>query len=788
MADEDEGNDNYIGKIENKDGCVKMFGKKELWLALTNFTMTPKYGSINVVEGESQYHIFECRLKNGSTFTVPFSIADLDTNASVCAILQNAKLAHGGSIDKDKITRGGARLNRFLLGLIEKYKNSPAEHSPAIVMKNTGFITLNIRTISGMQRTVEAYVTGPDSLISLKEADDMALDLIPRKWIGNPSAEKFKIPLDPGHEEKEYIKEVMRFHGKNRASPLAALGYAWLSLHKRQLHKRGIKVGVCHIVGKISTGKSTLRHMLEFIMAHVEIEDGGEVKLVVKEDSSLSVHNLLQMVAETRHLIIQDPPSGDPENHNDFLDMYYEGKIEVKGSMKRFAPNAQPSSGLLYIWAHEKATLPKLSVTAITKSVVFVHQENPYGLEEYNELEKAWRAKVGSAPRLFRCLIQNIDLDRLQNEANDLVVKYVKELSKNYSLTTLNESNRMLKQYAFVQIATEMFVEKAHLDIEVQTELHDYFVHQCIPYMLQLIDERKPVCNKQGTAEEELIKKIKQFSKKQFLCNVGIFFIDGESQFGFPQALYQGSPALKEFIISLCNTQAKKRVLHTQSSELWFKRQNSGQHTYGQSKGIQQHICPVSNLPNKLKRALLLKCQDIIDETEVLHSSDNLKEKLDEHFNGIYLNKKLSDKDEDGKLLETLKKLTKEDKKKLMDMANDMIRKRKADDKEEDLDSSVDDKKNENTPDTEMTNVKETVTGPRESVSSQEGEEQVNEISKEGEPQPGCSTAIDNPEMPGVQSGNEPSQKQNVRGKEEESPEKVTKRQPRERQAKKSKK
>ena len=736
----EERNDIYIGKIENRDGCVKQYDKKDIWLPLTNFTMTPKYGSINILNGESEYHIFECVLKNGSTFTVPLSVADLDTNAQMCKILENAKLAHGGSIDKDKITRGGARLNRFLLGLIEKYKNSPAEHSPAIVMKNTGFITLKIKTISEMQRTVEAYVTGPDSLICLSEVEDMALDLIPRKWIGDPLAEKFKMPLNPGHEEKEYIEEVMRFHGKNRASPLVALGYAWLSMHKCQLHKRGVKLGVCQIIGSISTGKSTLRHMLEFIMPQIEIEDGGETQLVVKEDSSMSVHNLSQKVVQSRHLFIQDPPSGDPENHNDFLDMFYEGKIEVKGSMKRFAQNPQPSSGLMYIWAHEKASLPKLSVTAMTKTITFVHQENPLGLERYYELEKAWRDKVGSAPRLFRCLIQDIDFDQLQSEANELVLKYVKELSKNHSLSALNESNRMLKQYAYVAIAAQMFVEKAQLNVDVKTDIHNFFLQQCIPHMLKLIDERKPGACKQGTAEEDLVRKIQKVSKKQFLTQIGIFYIDGESHFGFVQALYQGSPALKEFILSICTSQCKKRVLHHESSKLWFKRLSTGQHSYGLSKGIQQHIAPVSNLPHKVKEVLLLKCQSIIDDSEILEASDNLRKKLDDHFNELYLNKQRPEKDEDIKLAEKVKKLTKDEKRQLIDYCDDMIRKRKANEMPENLDTSVEEEGQE-TPDT--SNMDVTTPEAKQESSSKDGEKQAVEGSKDMEPQPESSNVLD---------------------------------------------
>ena len=689
MAEADDPDEAYPGKIENRDGCIKMFSKKDLWLPLTNFTMLPKYGSINVVEGESQYHIFECRLKTGATFTVPLSVANLDDNASVCAILQTAKLAHGGSLDKDKITRGGARLNRFLLGLIDKYKNSPADHSPAIVMKHTGFITLNIRTISGIQRTVEAYVTGPDSLVSLSEADDMALDLIPRKWIGPPTAEKFKIPPNPGNDVKEYITEIMNFHGKNRASPLAVLGYSFLSMHKLGLHKRGHKLGVMHVIGPIATGKTTLRHQFEFISPHVEIEDGGQTLLMVKEDPSMSVHNLQQKVVESRHLIVQDPPLGEPEVHNSFLDMYYEGKIEVKGSMKRFSHNAQPSSGLLYIWAHEKSTLPKISVTSLSKGVFLIHCDNPLGIEKYNDLDKAWRAKAESAPRLFRTLLQNIDLDQLQTEANKLVLEYVKELSKEYSVALLNDANRLLKQYSLVQVAAEMFVEKANLGLDIKAEIQTYFVETCIPYILQLMSDRKTgSIEKVGNAEDELIKKIQMFSRKEFLCQVGIHFIDDESHFGFVQALYQGSRVLKDFILSICPGQAKKRVLHASSSELWFKRVSTG-HTYGQSKGIQQHLCPISHLPNKLKRALLSKCQDVIDDSEVLDDSDNLKEKFDEYFDQIYCKKKQPSKEEDTNLLQTMKKLTKGEKRKLVEIANDMIRKREAGGMDENPDSST---------------------------------------------------------------------------------------------------
>ena len=76
---------------------------------------------------------------------------------------------------------------------------------------------------------------------------------------------------------------------------------------------------------------------------------------------------------------------------------------------------------------------------------------------------------------------------------------------------------------------------------------------------------------------------------------------------------------LKDFILSISTGPGKKRVLHPDSSQLWFKRGTGGSsHIYGLSKGIQQHLCPITHLPNKLKKALILKCQDIIDDSEIL--------------------------------------------------------------------------------------------------------------------------------------------------------------------------
>ena len=635
MAD-DPGDDGYFsGQMQNRQGMLMMYlknrsGDSGHWVKIANFTLIPKFHSLNEVDGSGTFMIFEAKVKDGSSFYVPLTAADLDSNSSVISVIDPLKRPHDGTIDKEWLGRGSskAKLNRFLNHLIKKYKEDPVNQSGAIVMKSTGFINMKINNTR-----VTAYCLGPDSVVPVGHDFGPEIDAMPKIWIGPLDAEKFVLPPNMGLDIKEFLRGVVQYHGINGASPLCALGYSWLMMFKPQLHSRGLKVGLLHVVGDVNTGKSAMREMLARAMPSQQTKEGLEVK----EEPTLSVYSLQQMITLHRHVIIQDPPTTDHESMNKFMDQFFENKTEIKGGAKKGASRHQPACGGIFIWPHEERLLGKFSLTSITKGLFLLHNRNNYPYETFVDLEKAWRAAIPSAAGLFCSLLQSPDFKKLETEADALVVKYHQELKTSYSGETLNENNRVLRQYAVLAVATKMLMEYLQFPAE-QAHIDQYIRETCIPYVLGIIEERKRGnVTFVGSPEEKLVRVIENLPDHEFLCKVTAPEKHKHAHcIGFVQSIYAGSKDMKALICSLSTEQARKAVLSTESREIWFKR-DSTSHLYGKSSRLEVHLCPISNLPPRFREALTTKFQDLLPDSPNLNLSQNIKKLMDETFSKMYL-------------------------------------------------------------------------------------------------------------------------------------------------------
>ena len=671
MADDPEEEGLFSGQIKNKSGLLMMYIKIKnsdtgRWVNLANFTITPKFHSINELDDGTSYMIFQCQVKDGSSFNLPLTAADLDRDKSVLDVLDPLKRPHNGTIDKEKLFRGTGKgkLNSFIKYMIKKYKEDIRGQSPAIVTKACGFISLKINDVN-----VRAYCLGPNSIVPIENQFAPQIEAMPKIWIGQFHAEKFVLPPMIGVDSKNFIRRVVEYHGVNGPSPLCALGYCWIMMYKPQLHSRGLKVGIAHVVGDVNTGKTAKREMVEYVMPRLQTKEG----LGVKEEPTLSVYSLQQKIHECRQVIIQDPPCPDFEKMNTFMDQFFENKTELKHSFKKEASSYKPSCGAIFVWPHEEQSLDKFSLTAITKSVIFLHRRNNFPYEKFVELEKAWRDEIPSASGLFKSLLQEIDFEKLKTDSDSLVMEYHKELEKNYPPETLNQNNRLLRQYAIVVVATQMWLRSLDLP-EFQAEVDKYIRETCIPYVFRIIEEKKTGnVTMLESCEEKLVRIINELSDHEFLCQITApEKIKNVQCIGFVQAIYFGSKNIKSLICSLSTDQARKSVLSQESKELWFKR-DATSHLYGKSRRVEVHLCPVSTLPSKLKEALTNKFRDLLPDVPDVTLSDNIKKLMDETFGKIYL----PQTGPKASLHKTLAKLNDQETEQVKEYAEELIRKRR---------------------------------------------------------------------------------------------------------------
>ena len=690
MPADGDGSDPFHGKIENRDGCLKMYSmvratEEGKWVSITNFTMVPRYHSINRVEGEGTFFIFDCHIQGSDdSFLVPFTHADLGKNSSVYKIINNHKRKHGGYNDEER--RNKAKLNRFLVVMIKRYEASNNK-TPAIVMNTTGRISLQLSDHTGQFRTVEAYVLGPSCVLPVNPLEGLLIEVVKKVWVG-PDVDNFALPSRIGNDPKGYLDAVMAYHAVNKMSPLAALTYSWLSMNKQALQARGMKLGVCHVVGKMSVGKTIMRQQLAYVMPRILTPEG----LVVKDEEMLSVHKLLEKFVESRHPIIQDPPNTDMtqmDRMNTFLDLTYENKVELSAATKATTERRTPSCGAIFVWPNEfeKLTEKKMSHTSISKGLFLlqVHNDKDH-VEKLTQLEKAWRDKIDSAPALFLYLLAKVDFDELQGKSEEIASRYHQELQGRYPELILNIGQRLIKQYAMIQAAATMWFSQPGIEMTINEDMEMYFLKVCIPFVFKLLQEKKTVRAAPPTTppEERLVEAIGKFTEHEFLCNVGIFYIQKEAHYGFPLAFARSkSDEMIDFLKSMMTERRRDITLHPSSKELWFKRCPKG-NIYGLHRKVQMHVCPVSKLPQSVKTAIKDKLQSILPDCDDIDIEGNVKKLMQDAFDSIHL-------PQAGKLqqvLDTVKKLDGKETELVLQYAESLIQKRVQDDPNADNNSS----------------------------------------------------------------------------------------------------
>ena len=683
MGDQDAGDgDPYIGQIESRNGCLKMYCKPKsrddgYWVELSNFSMSPRHHSVNKVAGHGEYIIFHCEVQGGGEFFVPLTNCHLDSSSKACAAIDEYKQPVGGRLDLDRVGAGigKAKLHHFLISQIKKYKNS-SNQLPAIVSSTTGFVNVEWKW-NGNELKAKGYILGPEQVIPATQADAMAISLLSKVWIGGKKANNYVLPQSVTHithaKQQDFINSLFNYHGCNKASVLAAIGYMHLTLHKKDLVGEGIKLGVMHLLGPQSAGKSTLGIHMQHILPRQKTESGT---IKIKKEDLLSVHLLFQTVTQEKWCVIQDPPTEDPKM-NFFLDSYYEDKIAKTGASSKKACGDSPSCGLLFIWPHEAACLEAASATSLTKGFYIVHKRNTdWSYEEFAKLDKAWREESASGPAIFNTLLHKIDLTELGKKTEELMVVYHNHLIEaGYSKEALNEAQRLVHQYSLIEAAVVQWREATGFIVPI-LDLQSLFTDVCIPYMLDLLKRKKSGRSQdaiEGAPEEQLISNLKSLSSKALLNNVGFFQENAEPHVGFSLSLAGKSKAVETYLTSISIRKSIKPVLSPDSEELWFRRKADG-HVYGLSKRIMLYMCPISALTEGIKEFLKSQLESILPEECDLDMSGNVKAQLDDIFGKFYGSDNQTSKRE---LMNMVGKLNQEEAKQTKKFISKLIKKRR---------------------------------------------------------------------------------------------------------------
>lgn len=709
MDDHDD-REPFPGKIMNRDGKLKIYSKARgqvpsgqassgqapsgYWKEVSNFSLRMKHHSANKVPGEGRFFIFEATMddEDGATFLVPFTLAQLDSNQAAYAVLAAAKKPFGGVIFTEKIGRcSGGSLNGFLMSCVKKYQRS-GDKAPALVLKKTGFIDVEIEG-----RKIQAYTIGPNVVLPTSAGDVDAIKQMKKVWIGDKTVQDYDLPMDFNCNAQSFLDEVQRYHGPNRSSPIAAICYSWLTMHKQALAANGLKIGILQVVGDVSVGKSTLRAQLEEILPKIRT-DGGNV---TKIEDTISFFKLHKKITESRWVFIQDPPppvkeAKEVERLNSFGDCYYENKCAVTSASKHNTGD-KPDCGVIFVWPHEFASLHNVNRTYLTKGVFLVHTRND---ADFEKLEQAWRKEMDLAPAIFLTFLQPPDMKKLVSIASKLRTNYHKALrEKDFDEEILNESSRVIDQYTLLHAAAHLWKNMTGYDFDVDA-VGDFFLEICIPYVMNVIQEKKSAGKgKSGVSSPEkyLTSKISNLSDRDFLANIAILHENHESHFGFSHIFHSESKVVEKYLQTMSSTHGVKAVLHKDSDLNWFKRtaiKGYDGHYYGKSNRLNVFVCPVSKIPEAIKQAIKTRLDGIFPCVRDDDITENLRSKIDSAFDDLYHPQKNKERiSHKAQLMNTIDKhITEEDAKLIQKYTNNLLKKRKRDsNKQHSSDESHDD-------------------------------------------------------------------------------------------------
>ena len=729
MADQEA----FVGQICNKDGVLKMFTRPRgqddgVWTEIANFSLHLRFHSANKIPNEGRFFIFEgqvsvcpefyktyhkntslvtnlnqiltlslkfiqtescniflsyCFLQvdddDGETFLVPFTLSQLDNNHAAYSVLKEAKKPHGGRFNTEKIGKGTSRgqLHNFLMSCVKRYKNSGPNRKPALVLKNTGFISVDLDG-----RKIDAYTIGPNQVLTASEEDADALEQIKKVWIGASNAQDFRLPVDYSVSAQEFLNRIQEYHGPNKSSPIAGISYMWLSMHKKLLAANGIKLGLLQVVGEMGVGKSAVRAMWEEICPKKKTPDGN----ITNVEATISFFKLYHKVLEHRWVFIQDPPTPvteakDVEKLNAFADCYYENKVEVTSASKHNIGDA-PDCGMIFVWPNEFASLDKVNRTYATKVVTLVHKSNE---ADFVTLERAWRQEMRKAPAIFLSFLEQPDMQRLVRLTAKVKAHYYDELKKkNYSAEVLNEGQRILEQYALLHAATHLWKESTGYNVNVR-EVGEWFLETCIPFLMRVIEEKKNTCKNPQiglSPEKYLSDKLQSMTDKDLLCNLAILQENNEVCFGFSHVFHYDAKGVESFLVSMSTAKGVKAVLHKNSDLMWFKRTNIkgyDGHYYGKSNRLTVYVCPVSKIPDPIKKVVKDKLDIMFPCVKELDFTDNIRAAIDEAFDKLHHPKGSGQRTNKAKLMSTIEKLTEEEAMQMQKHADRLIRKRRHD-------------------------------------------------------------------------------------------------------------
>ena len=299
--------------------------------------------------------MFKCTVNNASkdTFFVPVSQDNLDSNADTYETFRRWKQGKNATFDKDIVSKGNQKANikEYCSDKIQEYLQlEPDVRRKCVVFEEPGHYQ-----VQGVPNSLGTDAAEPGMIVIfgnnviLPVTKGLKVEQLEIFHVGSTQLPKMLVPeVDPVRIQT-FLNKLIAFHKTNLGALVSLLGFERLALLKKRLMEHSIKVGACHLVGEGGTGKSSAAGHVEMMGPRL-----FNNKNKPYQRSPMSISKLSVEISRFSAPPVQDKPR-DLKKQNDFLDITYEGRLEINAQSKHHTDI--PQTCPIYVWGNEQRNL-----------------------------------------------------------------------------------------------------------------------------------------------------------------------------------------------------------------------------------------------------------------------------------------------------------------------------------------------------------------------------------------------------------------------------------------------
>lgn len=354
-------------------------------------------------------------------------------------------------------------------------------------------------------------------------------------------------------------------------------------MKRPEIQRKGVCLPTYHLVGQISSGKSHSGIHMQCLMPCIK---SGENSYSVRSDPNVTEYVLKDIMTTECPVLVLDPPPQFPKkaNLNSFLDHCFQGNAQKTRYDKT---DKCLSTGVLFIWAHEKSTLPDCQPTALSKCFLGVHgKSEDFDCAKNGQLHQDLLDNCYNMSGFFREMVLPLDVKELTRLQYQKTTEASVLMSARSDKSTLLSYDRVISNHCLISAASDLVLARLAPKVEwtkrYSNQLMNHIVQRSLPaaFTALKVGTKGTIDTHMHVSDEELMRHflsyLKQLPIKVFFEIVAL----NSSEIVFANTILKSRTEFGR-ILEQSNNYKRTYFVHTDSDKPWFKRNNGNKCAYG---------------------------------------------------------------------------------------------------------------------------------------------------------------------------------------------------------------